>query len=157
MSCTERRDVLERLAAWSGLELTPRADRRVLLGTEIQALSRIPGCAIGSHSARHLLLPGQPAEVQRAEVLECKRLLEGLVGQPVSSFCYPFGEHDDSVVSAVREAGHLLAVTVERGVVTRLSDPMLLPRMEVRDWPAEDLARMIDREFEEPAPGRTGI
>jgi hypothetical protein len=49
----------------------------------------------------------------------------------------------------------VLAVTIERGVITRLSDPMLLPRMEVRDWPAEDLARMIDRAFEEPAPDRT--
>jgi peptidoglycan/xylan/chitin deacetylase (PgdA/CDA1 family)/glycosyltransferase involved in cell wall biosynthesis len=150
MSCTERRDVLGQLAAWSGLELTPRQDRRVLLGIEVQALSGIPGCAIGSHSARHLLLPVQPAEVQRAELLECKRLLEGLIGQPISSFCYPFGEHDETLASAVRQAGHLLAVTVEPGFITRSTDPMRLPRLEVRDWPAEDLARMIDRAFEEP-------
>jgi peptidoglycan/xylan/chitin deacetylase (PgdA/CDA1 family)/glycosyltransferase involved in cell wall biosynthesis len=147
MSADERADVLDQLAAWSSLDLTPRQDRRMLLGTEVQSLSQIPGCSIGSHSARHLLLPGQPPEVQRAELLECKRILEGLVEQPVRSFCYPFGEHDDELAGVVRRAGCLLAVTVDHGLVTRTTDPMLLPRHEIASCTLEDLAATIERTF----------
>lgn len=151
MSADERSGVLDQLATWSRLDLTPRRDRRVLLGTEVQDLSRIPGCRIGSHSARHLLLPGLPPEVERAELLECKRILEGLVGQPVSSFCYPFGEHDAGLAEAVRQAGHLLAVTVERGLVTRATDPMLLPRYEIANCALADFTATIERAFSMPS------
>ena len=106
MSAEERAEALERLAAWSGLELIPRQDHRVLLGAEVRALSRLPGCSIGSHSARHLLLPGHPAEVQRAELRDCKQTLEALIGQPVRSFCYPFGEHSAALADIVRQTPH---------------------------------------------------
>jgi peptidoglycan/xylan/chitin deacetylase (PgdA/CDA1 family) len=131
--------------------LIPRQDHRVLLGAEVRALSRLPGCSIGSHSARHLLLPGHPAEVQRAELLECRQTLEAVIGQPVRAFCYPFGEHDDGLAGAVRQAGHLLAVTVDRGLVTGSTDPMLLPRYEIGNCSLEDFAATIERAFAMPS------
>ena len=106
MSAEERAEALERLVAWSGLELIPRQDHRVLLGAEVRALSRLPGCSIGSHSARHLLLPGHPAEVQRAELRDCKQTLEALIGQPVRAFCYPFGEHSAALADIVGQTAH---------------------------------------------------
>jgi peptidoglycan/xylan/chitin deacetylase (PgdA/CDA1 family)/glycosyltransferase involved in cell wall biosynthesis len=148
MSVAGRSEALARLVAWSGRPADPRPDRRLLLGAEIRQLSRIPGCAIGSHSAHHLLLPGQPPDVQRAELLDCKRALEALTGRPVSSFCYPFGEHSEALAEAVRQTPHLLAVTAERGLVTNSTDPMLLPRHEIVDCPVGELAATIDRAFE---------
>jgi len=148
MSAEERLEALERLAAWSGTALSPRQERRVMLGAEIRALSRIPGCAIGSHSAHHLLLPVQPPEVQRAELADSKRSLEALIEQPVLAFCYPFGEHSRATAEAVRQTPYLLAVTVDRGLVTGSADPMLLPRHEIGDCTVEELAATISRAFE---------
>lgn len=150
MSAEERDEVLERLAAWSGLELMPRQDHRVLLGAEVRALARIPGCAIGSHSAHHLLLPAHSADVQRSELADCKRTLEALLGQPVPSFCYPFGEHNEALAEIVRQT-HLLAVTVEPGLVTGATDPMLLPRVEITSCTIEDFSALIERAF---TPGK---
>jgi peptidoglycan/xylan/chitin deacetylase (PgdA/CDA1 family)/GT2 family glycosyltransferase len=147
MSDEERAEALERLAAWSGLELIPRQDHRVLLGAEVRTLSGLPGCSIGSHSARHLLLPGHPAEVQQAELLECRRTLETLIGQPVRSFCYPFGAHSAALADIVGQTPHVLGVTVDRGLVTRSTDPMLLPRHEIANCALEDFAAAIERAF----------
>ena len=123
--------------------MDPRPDRRLLLGNEIAALSRIPGCAIGSHSARHLLLPAQPPNVQRAELQDSKRDLEALIGQPVRSFCYPFGEHSPALAEMVRQSGYTLAVTVDRGLVSDWTDPMLLPRYEISDSTVDELAELM--------------
>jgi peptidoglycan/xylan/chitin deacetylase (PgdA/CDA1 family) len=148
LCAAERSEALERLVAWSGFRPVPRQDRRVLLGSEVRALARIPGFAIGSHSVNHLLLPGQPPEVQRAELADCKRTLEALIGQPVLAFCYPFGEHSRALAEAVRLTPYLCAVTVDRGLVTASADPMLLPRHEIGDCTVEELAATISRAFE---------
>lgn len=130
---TERREVLERMWASSGLDRRPREDHRVLLADEVLRLSRMPGCRIGSHSENHLYLPAHPPSVQHEEVRRAREELERLLDRPVSAFAYPFGGHDPDSVAAVRDAGHLVAVTVAPGRVTSLSDALLLPRVEVRD------------------------
>jgi len=99
------------------------------------------------HSARHLLLPGHPAEVQRAELRDCKQTLEALIGQPVRSFCYPFGEHSAALAEIVGQTPHVLAVTVDRGLVTGSTDPMLLPRYEIANSTLEDFAATIEQAF----------
>ncbi len=147
-SAADRREALEQLADWSGLALAPRQDHRVLLGTEVRALSRLPGCRIGSHSEHHLLLPKQPPDVQRAELLGCKRTLEAVTGQPVISFCYPFGEFSPELAETVRLTPYLFGVTVEAGLVTGSTDPTRLPRLEIRDCPADEFAATIERAFE---------
>lgn len=129
----ERQELLDRMWASSGLDRKSREDHRVLLADEVLRLSRLPGCRIGSHSANHLYLPVHPPEVQHEEVRRAREELEALLDRPVSAFAYPFGGHDAESVAAVRDAGHLVAVTVEPGRVTSESDGLLLPRIEVSD------------------------
>ena len=147
MAASERREALDRLAAWSGMTLEPRRERRLLLGAEIRALARVRGCRIGSHSASHLLLTAQTRAVQMAELRGCREALETLLGQPVRAFCYPFGEHDDELVRVVGESGYELAVTIDAGLVTAGSDPLRLPRYEIGDCPVDEFAALIDRAF----------
>jgi hypothetical protein len=73
--------------------------------------------------------------------------LEALIGQPVPSFCYPFGEHSAALAEVARQTPHVLAVTVDRGLVTRSTDPMLLPRYEVANCTLEDFAATIEQAF----------
>lgn len=130
---TDRHALLDGLRKASGLLHPPREERRLLLAEEVLELSRRPGCEIGSHSVHHLFLPAHAPQVQRDEVALARDALRSLLDRPVESFAYPFGGHDHGSVAAVREAGHLVAVTVEPGRVTRASEALLLPRIEVRD------------------------
>ena len=144
-SAAERDAILEALALSKGVGRARREDYRVLLADEILALSRMPGMEVGSHSEHHLLLPRHPPDVQRAELARAKRSLEALLDRAVVSFAYPFGEHDTALGEIVRATPHLLAVTVQPGVVTADSDPMRLPRLEA---PAEGFAVALDRLFD---------
>jgi addiction module HigA family antidote len=71
--------------------------------------------------------------VQRAELRDCKRTPEAQIGQPVRWFCYPFGEHSAALAESVGQTPHVLGVTVDRGLVTGSTDPVLLPRTAPRE------------------------
>ena len=48
---------------------------------------------------------GVPADVQRANILKGKGLLEELIGRPVVSFCPPFNRYDVNTVRVLASAG----------------------------------------------------
>ena len=90
------------------------------------------GIEIGSHGATHRSLTKLTDAELAIEVAGSKEHLENILGAPVLSFCYPFGDFDDRVVEAVKSAGYR-AATVIRGAIARdLSDPFRLPRVVVR-------------------------
>lgn len=70
---------------------------------------------IGGHTETHRILrePYMTNEKARAEIFGCKEALENIIGKPVTSFCYPKGKYDQSVVDLVREAGFIEARTVD--------------------------------------------
>lgn len=135
--------LLSRIVEWSGVDVAGHDGGWPMTAEEITELASHPGHSIGCHSARHLLLPGQPLDVQRIEVAGSKERLEGLLGGPVKEFCYPFGAWDQATVDLVREAGFQAAVTVLEGRVDRSADPLLLPRVEVGDCDVESFARRL--------------
>ena len=90
------------------------------------------GIEIGSHGATHRALTKLTDAELAIEVAGSKEHLENILGAPVVSFCYPFGNFDGRVVEAVKRAGYR-AATVIRGAIPRdLSDPFRLPRIAVR-------------------------
>ena len=141
----EREEILAALARWAGVSLTARPERRVLVADEIVALSRLPGCDIGSHSEHHLLLPYQPEALQRSELRRAKERLETLLDRAVLSLAYPFGQHSAELAEVARRIPHLLAVTVEPALVTAATDPMRLPRIEVAGGDGAALATTIEQ------------
>ena len=73
------------------------------------------GVEIGSHGLRHLHLSEvtDPASL-RAEISDSRTILRELTGQPVTGFCYPYGDLSGPVVDAVRAAGYDYACAVTR-------------------------------------------
>lgn len=66
--------------------------------------------------------------------------LEELLGRPVRDFAYPYGDRssfDRNSLAAARRCRFATACTTLSGRVTRLNDPLQLPRWMVRDWDAE--------------------
>jgi peptidoglycan/xylan/chitin deacetylase (PgdA/CDA1 family) len=51
---------------------------------------------------------------------------------PVHWFSYPAGAEDSTVVRLVRQAGYLLAVTAQRGLIQSARKPFLFHRDEIQ-------------------------
>ncbi|MGZ6971753.1 MAG: polysaccharide deacetylase family protein [Thermoanaerobaculia bacterium] len=103
----------------------------LLSGDEIRKL-HAEGIEIGSHGATHRALTGLSDGELSREVAGSRETLERVVGAPVTSFCYPFGDFDDRVVEAVRAAGYRAATVIRGGISKDLSDPLRLKRISVR-------------------------
>lgn len=60
---------------------------------------------IGAHTMSHPHLTGVHAGVAEQEINKGKKILESIIGDTVSMFCYPFGEYNERVKKNVRDAG----------------------------------------------------
>ncbi len=142
--------VIDALMAHVGSE-APACERHRLAGLGgVQALSRIPGMTIGSHTIRHASLPSLTQEARRHELAESRRLIEEVIDKPVLEFAFPFGGEgafDDASEVAVRDAGYALACRSIFGTVNRRTDPFRIPRAQVYDTGAEVFSSQLERWF----------
>lgn len=74
------------------------------------------GFEIGGHTVDHVSLTRQSNDGLRYQVSACKEQLERLLGEPVVSFAYPYGNFGAREVGAVQAAGY------EAATVTSVSD-----------------------------------
>ena len=89
------------------------------------------GVEIGSHTVSHPDLTTMPGSSVLFQLRESKRVLEGLVGHPVVSFCYPSGKFSRSVAAAVSAAGFDDATTTRFGYTHTLADRYVWTRLRV--------------------------
>jgi len=71
---------------------------------------RNAGFEIGSHSRRHLYLNNKSERVLKTETEDSKKIIEDILGEEIITFCYPFGNYNQRVLNAVREAGYKFAM-----------------------------------------------
>lgn len=64
---------------------------------------------IANHTRTHPWARRIPLKHWRHEVVDARKELQDIFGQPISGFVYPFGDYDDATVGVVREAGHIYA------------------------------------------------
>ena len=89
------------------------------------------GMEVGAHSRTHVHLPRCGDAALADEVAGCKRELEDALGAEVTQFCYPYGDHDERVIEAVRRAGYRAATTTRRGRARPGGDPLRWPRVPI--------------------------
>ncbi len=143
----QRSALLASLHAWAGITPCPRPSHRALTDEEIRILAAAPGVEIGAHTVDHLWLAAHTRDVQREQVDNSRRALEQLLGQPVSSFAYPYGaptSYSAATIDVVRSAGFQRACANVPRRVERCSDVMQLPRYLVRDVTAETLRTQME-------------
>jgi peptidoglycan/xylan/chitin deacetylase (PgdA/CDA1 family) len=143
-----QRRVLDDLAAWAGTRRTTGSSRRMLTERELATLGSDDSIEIGAHSVTHAALPALPAPDQRREVTASKGDLERLLGRPVTSFAYPYGQVSPETVAVVRQAGFERACTTRPGAVEAGTGPLELPRFAAQDWTGDEFARRLARAFE---------
>ncbi len=108
------------------------AGRPLLSVNQVMRL-RDEGVRFGAHTRSHLSLPDIPDDAIAEQTSGSRKDLEELLDEPVTSFVYPYGRFDQRVVDETRRAGFLAALTGEGRGVRLSDDPLLMPRIDVRD------------------------
>ncbi len=148
----EQRNVLDELQTWAGAESAGRSTHRSLSLEEVAALARGKLIEVGAHTMTHPALSALPVASQREEIQRSKARLEDILGQPVTSFAYPYGKREHytpETVGIVREQGFACACSNFPGTVDRSTDPFRLPRVVVDNWKGEMFARQLSRWFDD--------
>lgn len=138
-----REQALAELRAQAGSSAAVRETHRFLTVDELRSLAAAPLIEIGGHTVTHPLLSRLAPARQRDEIIQGRLALERILERPVTSFAYPYGDHDAQSPALVREAGFTLACTTRRGVVRPEADRFTLPRVEVRDWNGREFAAWL--------------
>jgi peptidoglycan/xylan/chitin deacetylase (PgdA/CDA1 family) len=109
----------------------PGERREELLGAaELRGLAAA-GIEVGSHGRRHRDLTACDADALADEVAGSREELAAAVGEPVRTFCYPYGRLDERARAAVEQAGFAAAAGIHGVPAARRGDPFALPRLAV--------------------------
>ena len=117
----------------------------VLTWKQLRELAR-EGLTLGSHTRTHTIMTQVKPERMREEVQGSQEDLQREIGTCLPIFCYPNGNHNDTVVSILREQGIRLAFTTLSGPNKLGSlDPLRLHRTVImpRTTPAIFCLRLL--------------
>jgi len=87
------------------------------------------GHEIGAHTLTHPLLTKLSLDEARREIIDSKKMLEDIFGQPIRHFCYPYGGRNEALAEMVREAGYETATGPVPGVNAATTDALALRRI----------------------------
>jgi peptidoglycan/xylan/chitin deacetylase (PgdA/CDA1 family)/SAM-dependent methyltransferase len=105
--------------------IAPRnRERPVLEKKEIVSLAKY--FEIGGHTMHHVDLTRLSVDVAQQEIVAGKEYLEKIIGEKISSFCYPKGRVTKDIKQLVGLAGFSSARTVDL-FATSVEDQLLLP------------------------------
>lgn len=90
------------------------------------------GVTFGSHTRTHPFLTKLSDQDMEEEISGSKKILEQRTGTAVDFFCYPYGDYNAKVASAVRKAGYKGAVTTIRGMNYHGDAPFEMRRSFIR-------------------------
>ena len=138
-----RSELLMRLCNWAGIEIGTASAHRPLTAAEVRRLAEPGFVDIGAHTVTHPALSLLGEADQRSEIAGSRAACEDLIGEPIHTFAYPFGDFNDTSAACVRDAGFACACATHPGRVSKQSDPMRLPRIATGNWSGDHLARQL--------------
>ncbi len=84
---------------------------------------------VAAHTVNHRSLQEDSLSDAYYEIVESKKMLEELIGQPVTNFAYPYGSFDDQAIELVKKAGYDTAVTTLPGDDLSFAERFVLQRV----------------------------
>lgn len=106
-------------------------------GEEIRALVTSGHVEIGGHTLTHPRLSKLMPEQQAHEIRVNKERLEQLLGHPLLSFAYPYGDLNDDAKVQASAAGYRYAVATNSGPRAMHQDPLQIRRIAI--FPRTDM------------------
>jgi peptidoglycan/xylan/chitin deacetylase (PgdA/CDA1 family) len=121
-------DFLGKNSAWSE---NKEKNRFPLLNQE--DIAAMPNLSWGAHSLSHRYLTRlSESEAKEEIVLSGSRLQERL-GVSIPTFCYPYGDYNDSLARIVEDAGYVCACSTRKGNRHRPDERFYLKRIPVTE------------------------
>jgi peptidoglycan/xylan/chitin deacetylase (PgdA/CDA1 family) len=115
---------------------------RLMTRDEVRTI-RSDNIEFGSHALTHASLPSLTAAEKAREIKDSVHACLELTGARPVSFAYPFGDYDEECQRLVGEAGYECACTIEESSVRPDSGLFALPRVQVGNWTARELAKTL--------------
>jgi peptidoglycan/xylan/chitin deacetylase (PgdA/CDA1 family) len=125
-----RTAVMRTVEEASASDAAPPVERTLLSWEEVLEMQS-GGVDFGSHCSTHELMPLLQPAAQRDELVLSKTVLEGRLGRAVDTVAYPNGALNDDVKRIAAAAGYRWGFSVQRGRVSRRSDPLALERINI--------------------------
>lgn len=98
---------------------------------------------IGAHTMTHPVLTDIPLADARREIEDSKKWLEDILGQAVTSFCYPKGAHNPQLVALVKAAGYRMARNVHVYNISIGENPFSIPTtLQIYPFPLRPLPQI---------------
>ena len=144
---SDRNQVMNDLFAWADMDPMARPDYRPLTTAELIQLAQSEFVDIGAHSVTHPLLAGMSQASQTAEITGSRQKLEVILGGPVDTFSYPYGNLTSDTVEIVKAAGFEIALTTDGKAVDVGANPFRLGRFGVGDWDGEEFKQHLNNFF----------
>ena len=98
----------------------------------LKSLDAEPLCTIGVHTVSHPRLDTLSFDDQQKEIIQSRQELETLLGHPVYHFSYPHGAYNADTLTIVKQQSFRTALCAWGGTVRHGSNPLTLPRIELR-------------------------
>lgn len=89
------------------------------------------GVEIGSHTLTHPFLTKIDLKDAQREIEFSKKKLEDRLGVEIRSFCYPYGDYNQTVRDMVEKAGYRYAFTTKHGSFKIGDDPLQVNRLTI--------------------------
>lgn len=97
---------------------------------DVRTLAR-DGMTIGSHTVSHRNLTAIGGAAVEQELERARAEIGAVLGAPPVEVAYPYGLLNGSVIEAAGRAGYTTGVTLQFGLVTRDTNTLALPRINV--------------------------
>ena len=111
------------------------------------------GMWIGSHSYNHPYLARLPRASLAHQIVDSKTTLESELGIPITTFAYPFGSFNPSVMQAVTEAGYVAAAWTGYGPHQSEDRIYKMPRYGIYNWVS---LRLFEAQLPKHGPNGAG-
>lgn len=141
-----RKNILEELHKQTNIEWKSRDEFCPLDAEDVFNLSRHELVDIGAHTVGHTSLAKFSENIQRIEIENSIKILEGITGKKVKYFAYPFGNTEDVnnfTTKILKENGIVAAFTTKPEVIDEIEDVFLLPRINCENDSIESWARHV--------------
>ncbi|MGX5831127.1 trifunctional glycosyltransferase/class I SAM-dependent methyltransferase/polysaccharide deacetylase [Mesorhizobium sp. 43Arga] len=107
------------------------------------------GAFFGSHLATHRAIDGLSSSDLAAELLRSRMFIEQWTGRPTTAFAAPYAVTDRRLGRLARECGYRIGFGGRHGPAGLDSDPIDLPRIEIRgDRSLDDFAAKVEAALE---------
>ena len=147
LSYPEQTEVIDQLFKQCGKGMEVRDKYRVMNSDKLKELSNSAGFEIGGHSAWHTALGKFDEETQYKAIQDNKIYLERTVNKSIAGYGFAHGSYNQTSVKLLRKAGFSYACTTEEAVFTEASNPLALPRFQVKNIEGSIFKKQLENWF----------